>query len=632
MHASLTPAEAAEHVESLRLTDQLRAARQLGTLNEAAAAAGVSLASASRWLARRAAFEAGDPRALLRGKSTGRPAQCAPTAEDLQVLRGIYLKTNRAHLTGSAPLAARMLARTGELSEDVSTAILKPRASKALPKCLRDAMHIAPPLFAHHRNPKDANLDGFFIPGALRMVREEIVSSNRQSTIGHRQSLRRLVGGERQSWDDATVNFGICVPWPWGGDPCSDRYGVKLGRFQLLTCVDDASDFCPGYSYVVRAEQSYRAEDTVAAQFRLCRDQYAPRRFLLEGGAWQSQRARAFYGAAGIGVDDATGRPHCKLIESWFNRLWTVLSVLPGQVGRFRGEMQREGKDYLAARAGRLDPRTCFPSLEQALNDLDAAIAHLNAEQVVSKKYGSWIPQELHAAGLARAPRPRLDANLFYFAAPVVERRQVRRNMVGVTCPSPLGGSFPYHFATDDLWQFEGAYVKIYFDPFDSPLRATIVLDQEHHGVKAGHVISQRALCLEDAPEVMRLLDGMSCEINATGMMQAIAMRQKIHGAIRREYRALGFGGRDVARTSEARDPKGNVARLELHSSATVQPEQAQVAQGLSSLSARLSPDPEADSCACPVGGRFSAAAETRPATLAPRLKIRSRLELANQT
>lgn len=620
MHSPRTASEVAEQQTGLQLTDALRAERAAGrTLGEAAAATGLSIATASRWLARRVAFEEGEPRALLRGKSSGRPAQCAPTAEDLQVLRGIYLKTNRSHLTGSAPLAARMMARSGELSTDVAAAILKPRASKALPKCLKDAMHIAPPLFAHHRNPKDANLDGFFIPGALRMVRDP-------------EGLRRLVGGERQSWDDATVNFGICVPWPWGGDPCSDRYGVKLGRFQLLTCVDDASDFCPGYSYVVRAEQSYRAEDTVAAQFRLCRDQYAPRRFLLEGGAWQSQRARAFYSAAGIGVDDATGRPHCKLIESWFNRLWTVLSVLPGQVGRFRGEMQREGKDYLAARAGRLDPRTVFPSLEQALNDLDAAIAHLNAEQVVSKKYGSWIPQELHAAGLARAPRPRLDAGLFYFAAPVVERRQVKRNMVGVTCPSPLGGSFPYHFATDDLWQFEGAYVKVYFDPFDSPLRATIVLDQEHHGLKAGHVISQRAPCLEDAPEVMRLLDGLSCEINATGMTQAIAMRQKIHGAIRREYRALGFGGRDVARTSEARDPKGNVARIELHSSATVQPEQAQVAQGLSSLSARLSPDPEADSCACPVGGRFSAAAETRPATLAPRLKIRSRLELANQT
>ena len=620
MFTGWTMEELLEYQDNLKLTDRLRELLQTGTIAEAAAC-GKSTATVSRLLARRNRAEDGDLRALLAGKSTGRTPQCAPTADDLRVLRAVYLKTNRAENTGSKRMAARLLARSGELSDDVSAAILKPRATKALPKCLRDAMHVAPALFQHHRSPKEAALDGFYIPGALRMVRDA-------------DGLRRLHPGERQSWDDATINFGVVVPWPWGGDPCADRFGVKLGRFQLLTCVDDASDFCPGYSYVIREQQSYRAEDTVAAQFRLCRDQYAPNKFMLEGGAWQSKRAKDFYQAAGIGVEDATGRPHLKLIESWFNRLWTVLSMRAGQVGRYRGEMERENKQYLAARQGRLDPREHFPALEDALRDIDFAIAYLNAEQVESKKYGRWVPQKLHADGLAAFPRPRLDRGLFYHAAPIVERRLVRRNMVGVTCPSPFGGSFPYHFATDALYDFEGCYVRVYFDPFDSPLAATIVLDHEHHGLPRGHVIAHQAPCLEDAPEVMRLLAGLNVEINSNGLETAIAMRKQIHGAIRREYRALGFGGHDIAHTSEARTPRGQVARIEVSSqpsdsALTGRPAQEPAARGTSFLRARLAPDPEVTS-SCPVAGQSSrqpSALSRQPSARKP-IRIKSRLEL----
>ena len=470
----------------------------------------------------------------------GRPPQCEPTAEDLQKLRAVYVKTNTRSDRGSKVFAARLLARTGELSDETAEAILKPRASKALPKCVRDQMHVPVDIIRHHRNPRDARLSGFYIPGSLRMVNDA-------------DGLRRLHPGERQSWDDATINFGVCVPWPWGGCRCSDKFGVKLGRFQLLACIDDATDFCPGYSYVIREQQSYRSEDTVSAQFRLCRDVYAPDFFMLEGGVWQSKRAMAFYEAAGIGIEDATGRPHSKLIESWFNRLWTPLSLLDGQVGRFRGEMEREGKLYLRCRNGRADPREAFPLLDHALKDLDFSIGYLNAEQVESTKYGRGVPQQMHEEYLRENPRRKLDPSLGYLAAPVVERRQIRRNMVHVKCQSPFGGSFPYHFADDTMWEFEGAKVMVYFDPYDTPLRAAIVLDQEHHGFHAGHVITTSALCLDDAPEVLAALDGLSVEVNADATARAIEQRKRIHAAIRREYRAIGFGGAVKASTSEAR-------------------------------------------------------------------------------
>jgi len=217
----------------------------------------------------------------------------------------VYVKTNLARNRGSKIFAARVLACQGELSEELAAAILKPRKGKSRPKSIRDAMHVPPDIIRYHRAPTNARLAGCYVPGRLRMVRDA-------------SGLRRLRPGERQSWDDATINFGVCVPWPWGGDRCADRYGVKLGRFQLLACIDDASDFCPGFSYVMRPEQSYRAEDTVAAMFRLWRDLYVPERLMLEGGAWQCARAAAFYRAAGVGAEDATGQPHSKLIEQWF--------------------------------------------------------------------------------------------------------------------------------------------------------------------------------------------------------------------------------------------------------------------------------------------------------------------------
>lgn len=482
----------------------------------------------------------------------GRPPQCEPTAEDLQKLRAVYVKTNARRDRGSKVFAARLLARAGELSDETADAILKPRASKALPKCVRDQMHVPVDIIRHHRSPRDARLSGFYIPGSLRMVNDA-------------DGLRRLRPGERQSWDDATINFGVCVPWPWGGCRCSDKFGVKLGRFQLLACIDDATDFCPGYTYTIREQQSYRSEDTVAAQFRLGRDVYAADRFMVEGGVWQSKRALAFYEAAGIGVEDATGRPHSKLIECWFNRLWTPLSLLPGQVGRFRAEMERESKLYIRCRNGRADPCAAFPLLEQALKDMDFAIGYLNAEQVESNKYGRWVPQQAHEEYLRENPRRKLDPALGFLAAPVMERRQIRRNMVHVKCPSPFGGSFPYHFSDDSLWEFEGAKVVVYFDPYDAPLRAAIVLDQEHHGFKAGHIVSTCALCLDDAPEVLAALDGLKVDVNADATARAIEQRQRIHAAIRREYRAIGFGGKVTASTSEARG-EGQRAAVEVSS------------------------------------------------------------------
>ena len=498
----------------------------------------------------------------------GRPRTCEPTAEDLAKLRAVYLQTNAGRDKGSKYMAARVLARRGELSPDVARAILR-QGTKSLPKSLRDQMHVPLDVIRHQRAPKNARLGGIYVPGRLRMTRDED------------GLIRRLRPGERQSWDDATINFGVVVPWPWGGDRCSDKFGVRLVRAQLLVCIDDATDYCPGFSYVVRAEQSYRAEDTVAAQFRLWRDVYAPERVMLEGGSWQSERALAWMQAAGVIIDDATGRPHLKLVENWLNRLWTLLSLLPGNVGRYRGEMERETKLYLRCRAGRDDPRPHFPALGPALAAIDAAITELDTTPVESPKYGRWVPAERHAEGLADRPRPKLDPALAIYAAPVVERRQVRRNMVRITCDGPFG-RFPYHFADPALVEVEGADVMVYFDPWDSPLRATIAMARDWHGRKAGQIICE-ALCLDDAPAVMAALDGLRVDV-LDQEARAVEMRRRIAQAIRREYRAIRQEGGWVLAT-DLRGADGSVLRVDSG---------AGVPDGATAATAPAAPDPQA--------------------------------------
>jgi hypothetical protein len=442
------------------------------------------------------------------------------------------MQSNRTSVDGSRIMAARLAARQGMVAEDLAEAILKRRRGNALPKCVVDAMHTAPAIIARQRNKKDAALKGIYCPGCLRMVEDPELG------------LRRLQPGERQSWDDATINFGVVIPWPWGGDPCSDKYGVRVGRFQLLTCVDDATDCCLGFDYVIRDQQSYRAEDVIAAQYRLWRNHYQPERVVLEGGSWQAKRSRAFHDAAGVVVEDATGRPNSKLIEGFFNRLWTPLSLMPGNVGRWRGEQAEESNIYVACRNGKKDPRKFFPMLDQAVEDIQFAIRELNEKEITSPKYGRWIPREMHDNYMQDCVRPKVAESLWLHAAPVVEDRTVRRGMVQVTCPSPYGESFTYHFAEENLYNYEGRKVRMYFDPWGD-LTASIQLLAPYRGVAAGTIIAQ-AVCIEDAPQIKRSAAAYTVELNAAGRDRAIAMRKAQRHHIRREHRAIETDGKSL--------------------------------------------------------------------------------------
>lgn len=463
---------------------------------------GLSVAAYERWQSR---YSDAGLDGLNDLKRSGRPPKCELTDEEADYLRSLYLKSNLRKNAGSMTIAARIAAKdpASPLSPEVRGAILGASRKSSLPADVKRAMRIGSAVVARYRDPKAGQNDGIYTPGWLRMAED---------------GTRRLVPGERQVWDDASVNVGVVVPWARGGDKCSDRFGCRVARFQLLLGIDCATDFCVGYSYVMRNNDAYNAADVCAALERCWRGNgYAPDEMVLEGGAWQANRTLQMMAAAGVKVLSAKGRPNQKLVEGWFNRLWTVMSVkLPcGQVGRFRGEMKTETKEWIACREGRADPRGYFPTVTEFLASLDGCIKYLNEEKMESKLYGSWIPADVYASRRAVAETScpyghRLESSLRQYALPVREIRTVRRNgLVEVTASCPFGWDTPYLFAMKDGYRFDGAKALVAFDPADIEAGAVVELAERFQEWPKGFVVDPSAGCISAAPMLWHAADGL---------------------------------------------------------------------------------------------------------------------------
>jgi len=433
----------------------------------------------------------------------GRPRSVIFTEAEGRELAMKYLDSNKDSTSGSATMAARVYAA----SHEPLACALDRRASKhSLPQAVWDAVAPARQLVAFHRQGERGLRGATYTPGTLRLTPERD---------------RRLFAGEQMCSDDGTVNFGVVVPWPFGGDRCSDKYGVKLGRFQLFPAHDDATSFTPAFNYIVRPQQQYTAADVSGFLLRVVRDVCKPERFVVEGGNWQAKRTVAALRAMGVQLVSVKGRPNQKLIENYFNRLWTRLSMeLPyAQVGRYRDDDKLGQALYCKCQEGRDDPRKYFPMLDVALAAIETALRWLNTEPIESREYGTWVPLERWLLDMEQHPRQAAQDNgHLWIAAPVLEERTVRRGMVTVTAFGPLGQKTPFHFSSPDLWSYQGKQVRVAFDPLQSPCIATIA-----------HATKEQVLC--EAVDVDPFAQGdTSTEVSTARALRAL---------MRREYRVL---------------------------------------------------------------------------------------------
>jgi hypothetical protein len=466
-------------------------ARMAGGMPEcyAAKSAGISLGTLRRWRKRAAAGK--QPRDY---SGSGRPPSVEVSDADAQILREYCIRANIGKRRSSAAGGCRIAAMNPDsgLSAELRTVILKPRADpRALPRPILEAVRevCTPAVVGRYRDSRDGLSNGLYAPGYLR-VRSGDISS-------------RLAPMERVVPDDGSTNFLFWVPWDRGGDKCSDRFGARLVRGQMLAFVDAGCGFCPHYSMVVRERDSYTGGDVCASMLALWSKHGVPPEMVVEGGNWSAARATELMRRAGTHVISAKGRPHQKLVERWFGSLWTIHSslVADGHIGRFRGESWKESKEAQAVREGRRDPRQAFPAMSDFLDGLDRAVDIANRTEIVSGTYGRWVPSERWAD--AQPASHRLPDGLTRLGLPVIEERVVRRGgMVTVRAANAAGMDQDFAFAVREGHLYEGARVSVAFDPRFPEQGADVRLaGQQKHGADYA-LVDAAAVCMCAAPQL----------------------------------------------------------------------------------------------------------------------------------
>lgn len=410
-----------------------------------------------------------------------------------------------------------------------------------------------------YRNPKGASLDYVNAPGTAMWL---------TAPNGERVFIRP---GMVVEGDDATINFPCVIPWEIGGCDCSEKFRVKVGRFQWLVFIDVGSRMVLGFSYTARPKSSYRAEDITSAMKGVVKQHGIPDFFRLERGSWESNLVKNAVKNMGSQLWTVFS-PHSKpFIEGLFNSLWAKLSVWfpDSEVGRFRGENERASKLLTACQAGHQDPRKYFPPLQAVLEAFHAVIAEHNAHIIRSQNYGKWIPQDRWNAEMdlrkseGREMR-RLDPANDWMFTPFVREWSVRGNTVGGQVKIMDGmPSVPFQFSAPFLPRFAGVKVRAYFDPSEPRCAAKIALAQPYENLRVGSLLGD-ALQVNETTQYMRLVFGFGDDARDAGMR----MKAQAQSALRREVRAtVGRATPNPYRESEARDGVGRVTRISSTSS-----------------------------------------------------------------
>lgn len=468
-------------------------------------------------------------------KSHGRPPVVDLSAADLKTIQSYYLPTNATKTEGSILLA---WVRFCESREDLLHLVKDHMPATTIPTAVVEACHQAKAAIGPHRGGA-ARLrhESAYVPGTMRR---------------HHAAPRRLMAGDRASIDDATRNVACWIHWPWGGCPCSEKYGVRLGRWQTLIVHDDASSFIPLVSSVFRWHQSYRATDAAAAIYHAERDVLQFDHWSIEGGVWQTKRVLDILAGRFI---SAKGRPNQKLVENYIGRLWNIMAGQLGDVGRHRGEIVTNSQTYIACREGRKDPREHFMSLPQAQRALYDSIDYLSEKRIESRQYGKWVPKERWESDLAEAPRgPRKDSDSFLIR-PVAETRTVSNDSVSVTEDGPMGVRMKWMFTADWMAAYRGRKITIYFDPMQEwPVQAVCTLPGSRTPIGVAECINPLGESKDAAIELVK-------SVRQTVLTEMRILSKMHEERIMRTLRHQ--GGVSISQQSAA--PEGEIQTVDRH-------------------------------------------------------------------
>ena len=464
---------------------------------------------------------------------------------EAQAVKQLVARTNRNATSGSLPQALHAARKLGLLSDE-TYALVSRRfeiGQPALPPAMFNQVRVPELTIQMLRHPRITWIENVQSHGSLYLTRDEVTGQERE-----------IEPGEKWTIDDGTINFVCCVPFKLQGNKCSDAFGVMVGRFQFILIVDHRSHFIPGFNYTARPRSSYRAEDLTAAMHVAFMQHGYPQAMVLEHGVSAAKLVTDTLGMLGVRIQRASS-PHEKVVENVFNKTWTKLSLMPGQVGRYMGEEEQINALILSCRNGATDPRKHFPMLADVLAALRTAIVEHNEQWIHSRQYGDWQPQEYFQKSATPWLRRLNPADAWMFAPVITDPLTVRGYTVRKTVPMMEGCSEVFDFNADWLGEFKGALVKLFFNPFTPESPATIVLAQDFEGRKAGTVLGT-------APQVNRMtnfrLRAYGYDTPDIGLAAAKSNAQ----ALRRSTVGIRTDGTVGLQVHEARDGQGNASTL----------------------------------------------------------------------
>lgn len=318
-----------------------------------------------------------------------------------------------------------------------------------------------------------------------------------------------LLGGDLFECDDMSLNQPFWYEWPYGGDPLSDKFGVRLGR-QMLACVDTATGNWLGFDLIGRVRDAYRAEDVVRFLGNIGQMHGFPRLgFRLEKGVWASNSIRGVRGVTDDGEKEIIGSVreavdlhyvfHAKakgIIEGSFNFLQRVLALYGIQIGRTRGEYERTTQLMLACANGSKHPADWgFPYISEAAERVAHAMERVSNRNKMGRLL-KGIPQEKFSQAVEARPLLKMPAEKMHLFMPVKEVRPIDGGFVRYKVPH-YSHTFSFEVPGDLARLGRGYRLLVCFDPanphagahvFDAEKDARIHVDSvqgEYYGVFA---------------------------------------------------------------------------------------------------------------------------------------------------
>jgi hypothetical protein len=511
------------------------------------------------------------PRGKVKNRALDLPAWFIPAA------RFFYLCSNLRRNGGSVPEAVRRTIELPKLpygwNDELKKRFLLAIGCADLPACpesLRDNIQarvklilplvpksiarqitINPVMVQKFRSPREFALDNLCAPG-----------SQRRYFNGDAGKREVMAPGDWFSADDSTPGIAVCVPCS-GNDvasPCTDKFGVLLGRWQFIVWIDCRTDRILAWSYVIRPRGSYRAEDILGSMRTLTMTHGIARRgYQLEGGIFNARLIRQAIELLRV-EHWRTYSPHQKAIESVFNRAWTRLAIqFPfADLGRRRGENESNCKLYQSCKLGHKDPRQFFPDLASVLKVFAEEVTAHNARQIVSENYGVWVPDTMFDAAIAKNPLRQFSPSMDWIFSPFSIERKVIGSMVKCRVPMFESWSVPFYFSAPWMPMHNRRRVRIHFDPHSPNCRAKVILLEPSGSCNAGTILGYAEQTGETAAWIRSVMDLANDDPRA-----GYVMRQKMNGFVSRHVRAVGDFSRVQFSTDERRDGLGSLVKVE---------------------------------------------------------------------